>query len=93
MRCCSAARARASIVDAQGRVQLRPITLGRNLGESFEVLDGVSAKDRVVLNPPDSLADGDLVALAPAAGEAAAASGAAVGTVAGREAVGAKGAP
>jgi len=84
---------RVAIVDAQGRVQLRPITLGRNLGESFEVLDGVSAKDRVVLNPPDSLADGDLVALAPAAGEAAAASGAAVGTVAGREAVGAKGAP
>jgi RND family efflux transporter MFP subunit len=84
---------RVAIVDAQGRVQLRPITLGRNLGESFEVLDGVSAKDRVVLNPPDSLADGDLVALAPAAGEAGAASGAAVGTVAGREAVGAKGAP
>ena len=84
---------RVAVVDAQGRVQLRPVTLGRNFGESFEVLDGVSAKDRLVLNPPDSLADGDLVAVAPAAGEAAAASGAAVGTVAGREAVGAKGAP
>jgi len=84
---------RVAIVDAQGRVLLRPITLGRNLGESFEVLDGVSAKDRIVLNPPDSLAEGDVVALAPAAAEAGAASGAASGTAPGREAVGAKGAP
>ena len=66
--------------------------LGRNLGESFEVLDGVSAKDRIVLNPPDSLAEGDIVALAPTPAEApgGAASGANVG---GREALGAKGSP
>ena len=84
---------RVAIVDAQGRVKLRPITLGRNLGESFEVLDGISAKDRIVLNPADSLAEGDLVALAPAAAEAGAASGAASAPAVGGAAVGAKGAP
>ena len=86
---------RVAIVDAQGRVQLRPITLGRNLGESFEVLDGISAKDRIVLNPADSLAEGDPVALAPTAAEGASgvASGAASAPAVGGAAVGAKGAP
>jgi len=83
---------RVAIVDPEGRVRLQPITLGRNLGESFEVLDGVSAKDRIVLNPSDSLAEGDIVALAPTPAEApgGAASGANAG---GREALGAKGSP
>ena len=83
---------RVAIVGAEGRVRLQPITLGRNLGESFEVLDGVSAKDRIVLNPPDSLAEGDVVALAPVPAEppGGAASG---GTAGGREALGAKGSP
>ncbi|MEO6744762.1 MAG: efflux RND transporter periplasmic adaptor subunit [Caldimonas sp.] len=84
---------RVAIVDAQGRVKLRPITLGRNLGESFEVLDGISAKDRIVLNPGDSLAEGDLVALAPATAEAGAASAGASAPAVGREAVGTKGSP
>jgi RND family efflux transporter MFP subunit len=83
---------RVAIVGAEGRVRLQPITIGRNLGESFEVLDGVSAKDRIVLNPPDSLAEGDVVALAPPAAEPS--GGAASGATAGsREALGAKGAP
>ena len=83
---------RVAIVGAEGRVRLQPITLGRNLGESFEVLDGVSAKDRIVLNPPDSLAEGDIVALAPTPAELpdAAASGTTPGS---REALGAKGSP
>ena len=84
---------RVALVDAQGRVRLRPITLGRNLGESFEVLDGISAKDRIVLNPADSLAEGDVVALAPAPAEAGTASGAASAPPVGGAAVGAKGAP
>ena len=60
---------RVATVDSTGRVSLRPITLGRNFGQTVEVLDGVSAKDQLVLNPPDSLAEGDQVrvATAPAA--------------------------
>ena len=57
---------RVAIVDGQNRIHLRPIKVGRNYGESVEVLDGVSATDRLVLNPSDSLAEGDQVAVAPA---------------------------
>ena len=64
---------RVAVVDASGRVQLRRVTLGRNYGETVEVLDGITASDRLVLNPSDSLAEGDVVALAPAPKEAASA--------------------
>jgi RND family efflux transporter MFP subunit len=55
---------RVGVVDAESRVTLRPITLGRNFGDSIEVLDGLGESDRVVLNPADSLADGDQVVVA-----------------------------
>ena len=58
---------RVAVVDAAGHVRLRPVTLGRNLGESIEVLDGIDAKDRLVVNPSDSLAEGDAVKVNPAA--------------------------
>ncbi|MET0518864.1 MAG: efflux RND transporter periplasmic adaptor subunit [Burkholderiaceae bacterium] len=58
--------ARVAVVGADGKISLRPISLGRNFGESAEVLDGVKASDVLVLNPPDSLASGDTVAVAPA---------------------------
>ena len=59
---------RVAVVDARGKVGLRPVSLGRNFGESIELLDGIGANDRLVLNPSDSLADGDVVALAPVKG-------------------------
>ena len=49
--------------------------VGRNLGESVEVIDGIKPVDKVVLNPSDSLAEGDQVSIA-AATVAAPASGA-----------------
>jgi RND family efflux transporter MFP subunit len=59
---------RVAVVDSSDRVHLRVVNLGRNYGQTVEVLDGVSATDRLVLNPSDSLAEGDQVAL-PAAGK------------------------
>ncbi|HKX44800.1 MAG TPA: efflux RND transporter periplasmic adaptor subunit [Burkholderiaceae bacterium] len=56
---------RVAVVDKAGKVALRPVSIGRNLGESVELLDGIVAADRLVLNPSDSLAEGDVVALAP----------------------------
>ncbi|CAN5400854.1 efflux RND transporter periplasmic adaptor subunit [soil metagenome] len=56
---------RVAVVDGQGKVTLKRVTIGRNYGESLEVIDGLSADDRLVLNPSDSLADGDNVAVAP----------------------------
>ena len=43
---------------------MRVVTLGRNYGETVELLDGISGTDRLVLNPSDSLAEGDLVRVA-----------------------------
>ena len=57
---------RVAVVGAGERVSLRPVKLGRNFGEAIEVLDGVSRSDRLVLNPPDSLKEGDVVAIAAA---------------------------
>jgi RND family efflux transporter MFP subunit len=56
---------RVAVVDTSGRVNLRTVALGRNYGENVELLDGIAETDRLVLNPSDSLADGDQVAMAP----------------------------
>lgn len=59
-----------AVVDPHGRVHLRPVQIGRNLGPTIEVLEGVSTADRLVLNPPDSLADGDQVTISAPGKEA-----------------------
>lgn len=53
--------ARAAVVGADGRVRLRPIVIGRDYGTSLEILGGLGPDDRVVVNPPDSLEDGQAV--------------------------------
>jgi len=63
---------RVAVVDGSGRIHLRPVTLGRNLGESIEILDGIDVKDRLIVNPSDSLAEGDAVKVNVAADDAAA---------------------
>lgn len=50
-----------AVLGPGGRVQLRAVTLGRNLGTETEVLRGLSGSDHVIDSPPDSLANGDLV--------------------------------
>lgn len=40
------------------RVQLIPITVGHDFGNSVEVTSGLSAADMVILDPPDSLSTG-----------------------------------
>ena len=47
-----------AVVDAGGKVHLRSVTLGRDFGNTVEVLSGLQAMDRVINNPPDSIADG-----------------------------------
>ena len=54
---------RVAAVGADGKVSLRAVKIGRNFGEAIEVLDGLAATDQVVLNPPDSLNDGDRVVI------------------------------
>jgi RND family efflux transporter MFP subunit len=51
-------------IGANDKVELRRVTLGRNLGTEVEVLKGLTVSDRLINSPPDSLADGDRVRFA-----------------------------
>ena len=42
-----------------GHVALVPIEIGHDFGNTLEVLSGIKAEDAVVLDPPDSLTDGE----------------------------------
>jgi RND family efflux transporter MFP subunit len=54
-----------AVVDTNNKVELRNFKPGRDLGYRLEVTEGVSANDRIILNPPDSLTAGVTVRLAP----------------------------
>jgi RND family efflux transporter MFP subunit len=53
-----------AVVDADNKVHLQSVTLGRDFGNTVEVLSGLQAGDRVVNNPPDSIAEGMTVQIA-----------------------------
>jgi RND family efflux transporter MFP subunit len=52
-------------VDDTQHVRLREIAEGRDFGTEIEVLDGVGANDTLIVNPPDSIADGQQVRIQP----------------------------
>ncbi|MGD0613975.1 MAG: efflux RND transporter periplasmic adaptor subunit [Verrucomicrobiota bacterium] len=52
------------IVGDDGKVTLRSITLGRDFGQTVEVVQGLTTNDRVIINPADSLTDGVAVRVA-----------------------------
>jgi RND family efflux transporter MFP subunit len=57
-----------AIVDNDGRIALKQVTISRDLGNEVELASGISADDRVVTNPPDGIAAGDKVRIAGAPG-------------------------
>jgi RND family efflux transporter MFP subunit len=57
---------RVAAVDASGKVSLLPIKLGRNFGQTVEVVEGLQGDERLVLSPSDSLAQGDSVTVVTA---------------------------
>jgi RND family efflux transporter MFP subunit len=61
---------RVAVVDGLGKVHLQAVALGRDFGQSIELLSGIKEGDQLILNPADSLAEGDVVSVqapAPAA--------------------------
>jgi RND family efflux transporter MFP subunit len=54
---------RVATVDTKGLVHLNDVKLGTDFGSSVAVLSGIRADDRLILNPADSLADGDTVSV------------------------------
>jgi RND family efflux transporter MFP subunit len=55
---------RVGVVDQNGMVHLRPISIGRDFGSTLEILGGVDAKEQIIVNPSDSLEDGQKVQIA-----------------------------
>jgi RND family efflux transporter MFP subunit len=46
------------VVDANGQAEVRKVTTSVNLGDEFEISQGLSETDQVIVNPSDSLANG-----------------------------------
>jgi RND family efflux transporter MFP subunit len=59
--------AQVAVVGADKKVQLRPINIGRDYGSTLEILGGVSTSDQIIINPSDSLEEGQPVNIASAA--------------------------
>jgi RND family efflux transporter MFP subunit len=53
-------------LDSNNKVVLKKVQLGRDLGDSVEVIAGLSPSDRIINNPPETLAAGDIVRVAAA---------------------------
>jgi RND family efflux transporter MFP subunit len=56
------------LVTSQNQVELRKVTLGRDFGDTIEILAGVRTPDSVIANPPDSLTNGMRVSAQPTSG-------------------------
>ncbi len=66
---------RAVVVDANHRIHLRRLAIGRDFGNTLEVLQGLDPNDWIVLNPADSLEDNQEVHVQQVSQEAPASSG------------------
>jgi RND family efflux transporter MFP subunit len=69
--------AQVALLGNDGKAVLKPVQLGRDFGDSVEVVAGLSPSDQVIDSPPETLQSGDQVQLAqtsPSGKQAAAAS-------------------
>jgi membrane fusion protein, multidrug efflux system len=53
-----------AVVGPDNKVQLRHISIGRDYGTTLEILGGITTKERIIINPSDSLEDGQKVMVA-----------------------------
>jgi len=61
---------RVAVVDKDGKVHMHPISIGRDFGATLEILGGLDVSDRIIINPADSLEEGQQVHVAkPNAGD------------------------
>lgn len=58
-----------AVVGPDSRLVLKKLSVGRDFGDSVEVLEGISPQDAIVINPPDSLENGEQVTVSGPIGE------------------------
>lgn len=51
----------AAVVGLDNLLTLKTLTIGRDLGKSVEILEGITPEDAIVINPPDALENGEKV--------------------------------
>jgi RND family efflux transporter MFP subunit len=49
---------KVATVGENGQVTMKEVTIGRDYGSDIEIVQGLTAEDKVILSPPDSLTDG-----------------------------------
>ena len=47
-----------ALVNEQNRIEIKPVSLGRDLGTSVVVVDGIRGDERLVVHPGDDLVNG-----------------------------------
>jgi RND family efflux transporter MFP subunit len=57
---------RVPVVENGNRIALKTVTVGRDFGNTIEIVAGLPADASVVANPPDSLVEGEPVRVMPA---------------------------
>jgi len=57
---------RVGVVASDGKVTLQGVEIGRDFGQTLEIISGITVEDRVILNPSDSLTTGMRVAASEA---------------------------
>lgn len=55
---------RAAVIGEGSKVQLRPVAIGRDFGNTVEIVSGLQQTDAVVVSPSDSLENGEVVRIA-----------------------------
>jgi len=55
----------AAVVGSDSHLLMKPVIIGRDFGNAVEVLDGIDPSDQIVINPPDSLQQGEEVKVTP----------------------------
>ncbi|MGD0467951.1 MAG: efflux RND transporter periplasmic adaptor subunit [Terriglobales bacterium] len=61
---------RVAVVDKDNTVHLHPISIGRDFGATLEILGGLDVSDQIIINPSDSLDEGQKVHVAkPSVGD------------------------
>jgi multidrug efflux pump subunit AcrA (membrane-fusion protein) len=57
-----------ALVQGDSKVHLQSVQLGRDFGNSLEVLSGLQVMDSVIVNPSDAITEGALVDVQPSEG-------------------------
>lgn len=56
-----AAGLQVAVVNTEHKIHLQPVTISRDFGAEVEIAAGVSPGEHIVLNPPDSITEGEMV--------------------------------